>query len=80
MLIFNLLNASIQGLVPDELRGRVVSLYNLSFFGLITLGALLVGWVADAISEPTTLILSAVICLGFAAWVWFRAPEVRAVQ
>ena len=63
MILFNLANTLIQTLVPDELRGRVVSIYTLSFFGLMPLGALLAGWVAEFVGEPTTIVLSALISL-----------------
>jgi MFS family permease len=80
MILFNLANTLIQTLVPDELRGRVVSIYTLSFFGLMPLGALLAGWVAEFVGEPTTIVLSALISLGFAAWLWLRVPQLRALE
>jgi MFS family permease len=80
MILFNLANTLIQTLVPDELRGRVVSIYTLSFFGLMPLGALLAGWMAELVGEPLTLVLSALISLGFAAWLWLRVPQLRAQE
>jgi predicted MFS family arabinose efflux permease len=79
MVLFNLANTLIQTLVPDELRGRVVSIYTLGFFGLMPLGALLAGWSAELIGEPLTITLSALISLGFALWLWLRAPQLRAL-
>jgi MFS family permease len=70
MVLFNLANTLIQTLVPDTLRGRVVSVYTLSFFGLSPLGALLAGWVAEIISEPTTILITAVISIIFALFLW----------
>jgi MFS family permease len=78
--LFNTANILIQTLVPDELRGRVVSLYTLTFFGLMPLGALLTGWAAEAIGEPNTIILSAIIPLAYAAWLWVRVPQLRALE
>jgi MFS family permease len=80
MILFNMANTLIQTLVPDELRGRVVSIYTLSFFGLMPVGALLTGWVAEAIGEPLTITLSALFCLGFAGWLWVRVPKLRAQE
>ena len=77
VFIFNLLNASVQTLTPEDLRGRVVSLYTLSFFGLLTLGALWAGWLADIVSEPIAMVINAVVCLIFTLWLWFRAPDLR---
>jgi MFS family permease len=80
MILFNMANALIQTLVADELRGRVVSIYTLSFFGLMPLGALLAGWVAEIFNEPITIIISALISLGFAGWLWLRMPQLRALE
>ncbi len=77
MILFNMANTLIQTLVSDELRGRVVSVYTLSFFGLAPLGALLAGWAAETIGEPLTIILSALISLAFAAFLWVRVPHLR---
>jgi MFS family permease len=80
MVLFNLANTLIQTLVPDTLRGRVVSVYTLSFFGLSPLGALLAGWVAEIISEPTTILITAVISILFALFLWVRVPQLRALE
>ena len=77
MVLFNTLNALIQTLVVDELRGRVVSIYTMCIFALMPLGALLGGWVAEAIGEPVTVFLSALISLAFAILVFIRIPLLR---
>jgi MFS family permease len=80
MVLFNMANTLIQTLVSDQLRGRVVSIYALSFFGLAPLGALLAGWLAEVIGEPATVYLSAFISLGFAIFLWLRMPKLRALE
>jgi len=45
-------NTAVQMTVPDELRGRVVSVYMLVFAGMTPVGALLVGAVAEAFGVP----------------------------
>jgi MFS family permease len=40
-------NSTLQMLVPDQLRGRVMSLYAYVFFGTAPLGGLLAGWLTD---------------------------------
>ncbi len=77
MFTFNMLNALIQTLVADELRGRVVSLYTLCIFGLMPLGALLGGEMAEGLGEPSTVMVSAGISLSYAAWVFYRVPSLR---
>ena len=40
-------NTTIQLAVPDELRGRVISVYTTVFVGSSPVGALLMGWIAS---------------------------------
>ncbi|MGB8951724.1 MAG: MFS transporter [Candidatus Aminicenantales bacterium] len=77
MLIFNLANALIQTLVPDVLRGRVMSIYSLAFFGLMPLGALWVGLIAEHISEPAAIIINSLILLGFYTLIRAFVPKLR---
>ncbi len=77
MLIFNLANALVQTLVPDELRGRVMSIYSFSFFGLMPVGALWVGQIAEHMSEPVAIITNAAILLGFFSVIRIYAPRLR---
>jgi len=80
MILLNMANALVQTLVPDELRGRVMGVYTLGFFGMMPVGALLAGAVAELTSEPVTVVLGALIMLGFAAWLWLRVPQLRALE
>jgi len=77
MVFINSCNALVQSLVPDELRGRVMSIYTLTFFGFMPLGSLLAGSVAERIQEPATVMLGASIVLLFAVLVWWRVPALR---
>ena len=80
ILAMNLANAIVQTLVSDELRGRVMGIYSLVFFGFMPIGGLLAGAVADYIGEQPTVILSAAILLGVAALVWALLPQVRKLE
>jgi MFS family permease len=77
MLITNLANTLVQTLVPDTLRGRIMGVYSLTFFGFMPIGALWVGTVAQHFSEPIALVANSVIALIFAGFVWKFIPEVR---
>lgn len=46
------INTLIQDQVPDEYRGRVLSLYTLTFLGLSPIGSLVLGAVANTIGTP----------------------------
>lgn len=80
MMALNLANALVQTHVSDELRGRVMAVYSLAFFGMMPLGALLAGGLAAVTTEPISVAVSAAAMLAFAAWLWLRAPKVRALE
>jgi MFS family permease len=71
----NLCNSLVQTISPDRLRGRIMGIYSLSFFGFMPLGGLLAGIVAEQIGEPLTVGLSAAITLSFAAGVRIFSPK-----
>ncbi len=61
ILQFVTVNTLIQSEVPDEFRGRVLSLYTLSWFGIAPFGSLFMGFLASAIGTPPTIGLAAVL-------------------
>jgi MFS family permease len=77
MLIVNTINALVQSRVPDELRGRVMGIYTLVFFGMIPIGSLLAGIAAAELGVPATAALWAVLQLVVASLLWFRWPGLR---
>lgn len=80
MVLFNLLNVLVQHIVDDNLRGRVMSIYTLTFFGGMPIGALLAGALAEQVGEPITIMVGAVISLFFAVFVFWKIPEIRRLQ
>jgi MFS family permease len=77
MLIFNLTNTLVQAHVPDELRGRVMSIYSLTFFAGMPLSALWSGTLAHVIGAPLTIVAGALVVLVFAVFIWALVPQVR---
>jgi MFS family permease len=65
-------NTSIQLAVPDQLRGRVMSLYTTVFAGSVPVGGLLMGWIASTWNVPIALFIGGLLSLviGALAWVW----------
>ncbi len=80
MMITNNANTIVQSLVPDELRGRVMGVYILVFFGSMPLGSLLAGVLAARIGEPLSLMIGALVLLLAAAGAWFFLPNLRRQQ
>lgn len=80
MMVLNLANALVQTHVPDVLRGRVMSIYNLGFQGMMPLGALFIGPLASATTEQLAVVVTAVLTLAFGVWLWVRAPQIRQLE
>lgn len=77
MLEMSSSNTLIQAMVPDELRGRVMSVYSMMFMGMAPFGALFGGSLADKIGAPLTVSIGAIACLGGAAIFGLRLPKLR---
>jgi MFS family permease len=70
-------NTLIQSMVPDSLRGRVMSVYSMMFMGMAPIGSLLSGAAADRFGAPWTVAGGGTICLVSAAVFWTVLPKIR---
>lgn len=77
ILIFNMANSLVQTVVHDGLRGRVMSIYSLTFFGFMPIGALWIGFMAEKFGVPWALIINSAILIVFACTIWIFVPSVR---
>ena len=73
-------NTLLQLLVPDGLRGRVMSSYTWALGGFWPLGALLIGAIGDRLGAPSAILFcsGAALLMALLGWVWF--PEVRELK
>ncbi|MDB5014540.1 MAG: permease [Daejeonella sp.] len=58
-----MMNTTIQGMVKNEFRGRVMSLYILMFMGLAPVGNFEIGWLTELFGIPKAITINAVIML-----------------
>ena len=70
-------NTLIQSMVPDRLRGRVMSVYSMVFIGMGPFGALLAGVLAQHFGAPITVCLGAIACIAGAVAFLYRIPGLR---
>ncbi|AFY46744.1 arabinose efflux permease family protein [Nostoc sp. PCC 7524] len=56
-------NTFLQTIVEEDKRGRLMSLYTMSFLGMIPVGSLLGGALASRIGAPNTLIIDGIACI-----------------
>ncbi|MHC1781703.1 MAG: MFS transporter [Anaerolineaceae bacterium] len=75
----NTTNAMVQELVTDDLRGRVMGIYTLTFLGTVPIGSLVAGLLADSIGEQTTVIIFGSLMLLFSGYSWVRMKMIRQV-
>lgn len=76
------LNATAQLMSPEWVRGRAMSLYTLSFVGVLPLGSILAGWIADRIGADGANIvmgMSAMV-VGFVVAPLLRIPSLGDVE
>jgi MFS family permease len=70
-------NTLIQTMVPDRLRGRVMSVYSMMFMGMAPFGAFFGGAFANRIGAPITVAAGGVACILGAIWFGRALPELR---
>lgn len=79
MIINNaLVNARLQAVVPDALRGRVMSLYVMVYIGGSPIGSFLAGALARWFGAAWAIGGTAALLLVFAIWVFRREPALAA--
>jgi MFS family permease len=70
-------NTLVQTMVPDQLRGRVMSVYSMMFMGMAPFGAFFGGALAHRIGAPITVAAGGVACVIGAIWFGRALPDLR---
>ena len=70
-------NTMIQLIVPDDLRGRVMSTYTWALGGFWPIGSLLTGWLAEGLGATRTVFIVAGVSAVIALLGWAAFPGVR---
>lgn len=73
-------NTLVQTSVPDELRGRVMAIYTLMFFGMMPFGSLIAGSIAQVLDSTTAITINASVTLAFALVVLMMVPALRSAE
>jgi MFS family permease len=72
-----LANTLLQFVTPNELRGRVMGVYTMTFQAMFRLGGLQAGFTADWLGAPIAVGIGAAASLLYGLFVAFRYPKVR---
>ncbi|HET7694257.1 MAG TPA: MFS transporter [Vicinamibacterales bacterium] len=77
LMTFSMTASLVQLIVPDHLRGRVMSIYMVAFRGGMPLGSLAAGYAASWTSAPAVLAVNGVLIVGVALYFLVRSHGVR---
>ncbi len=70
-------NTMLQTIIEDDKRGRVMSLYAMSFRGVAPFGSLLAGAAAGLIGASLTLVIGGIFCVIGAIYFLVNLPKMR---
>ncbi len=79
ILVVNLSNILVQSSVDDAIRGRIMAVYNLVFVGVMPIGSLLTGWLAERAGNVAAVMTTAVLSLVSAVLLYVFVPRLRAI-
>ena len=77
LMTFSMTSSLVQLIVPDNLRGRVMSIYMVAFRGGMPLGSLAAGYVASRTSAPLVLEVNGVLIMCVAVYFLIKSHGVR---
>ncbi|HEY7497228.1 MAG TPA: MFS transporter [Vicinamibacterales bacterium] len=79
LIVFSMTASLVQLIVPDHLRGRVMSIYMVAFRGGMPLGSLASGYAATLFSVPAVLATNGLLVTAVAIYFFFKSHGVREV-
>jgi MFS family permease len=79
MIAFSSVTSMIQLLAPNEMRGRVMSIYMVAFRGGMPLGSLVSGYLASQFSAPTVLLVNGALIVSVTAYFLVRNHGVKEI-
>jgi MFS family permease len=77
MIVFSTVTSLVQLIAPNEMRGRVMSIYMLAFRGGMPVGSLVSGFLATYIGAPIVIALNGALLIAVAAYFLVRSHGVR---
>ncbi len=68
MCAFAMISSLVQLITPNDMRGRVMSVYNVAFRGGMPFGSVTTGWLVPIFTAPTVLSVNGLLLLGLGAY------------
>jgi MFS family permease len=79
MIVISCLMSLVQLIAPNEMRGRVMSIYLVAFRGGMPLGSLVSGYVASVSSAPTAIAINGVALIAASLFFLLKTREIRSL-
>jgi MFS family permease len=79
MIVVSCLMSLVQLIAPNEMRGRVMSIYLVAFRGGMPLGSLVSGYLASLRSAPVVIAFNGIALLAVSVYFLLRTKEIRAL-
>jgi predicted MFS family arabinose efflux permease len=79
MAVFANVSSLVQLITPSEVRGRVMSVYNVAFRGGMPMGNLLMGWLVPMFTAPAVLAVNGLALIALAVYYVFGQRRVAAL-
>ena len=79
MIVFSTVTSLVQLIAPNEMRGRVMSIYMLAFRGGMPLGSLVSGYLATFIGAPLVIAVNGALLIAVAVYFLIRSHGVREI-
>jgi MFS family permease len=70
-------NTVVQTIVPEHLRGRVMSFYTMAFLGTAPIGSLIGGLAAQRFGVPRSITAGGIACFAGGVWFYMNLPKFR---
>jgi hypothetical protein len=79
MCAFAMISSLVQLITPNDMRGRVMSVYNVAFRGGMPFGSVTTGWLVPIFTAPTVLSVNGLVLLSLGAYFLFVQRRVAAL-
>ena len=79
MMVFATVTSLVQLITTDDMRGRVMSVYNAAFRGGMPMGNLVSGWLVPPFTAPQVLGVNGLLLVVLASYFIFTRSRVTAL-
>ncbi len=79
MIVMSCITSLVQLIAPNEMRGRVMSIYLVAFRGGMPIGSLVSGYIASLTSAPTVIALNGIGLIAVSVYFLLKTQEIRSL-